>query len=37
MPMATIPLNALKQPNESWSSKTIEPVFRELMFKGEES
>ena len=30
-------LNALKQPNESWSSKTIEPVFRELMFKGEES
>ena len=25
-------LNALKQPNESWNAKTIEPVFRELMF-----
>ena len=27
-------LNALKQPNESWSAKTIEPTFRELMFSG---
>ena len=25
-------LNALKQPNETWTAKTIEPVFRELMF-----
>ena len=30
-------LNALKQPKESWTAKTIEPIFRELMFKGEES
>jgi len=27
-------LNALKQPNESWSAKTIEPTIRELMFSG---
>ena len=27
-------LNALKQPNESWTAKTIEPIFRELMFGG---
>ena len=27
-------LNALKQPNETWTAKTIEPVFRELMFAG---
>ncbi len=27
-------LNALKQPNESWSAKTIESIFRELMFGG---
>ena len=27
-------LNALKQPNESWTANTIEPVFRELMFGG---
>ena len=27
-------LNALKQPNESWNAKTIEPTFRELMFGG---
>ncbi len=27
-------LNALKQPNESWSANTIEPIFRELMFGG---
>ena len=26
-------LNALKQPNETWTAKTIEPVFRELMFE----
>ena len=26
-------LNALKKPNESWTSKTIEPVLRDLMFK----
>ena len=26
-------LNALKQPNETWTAKTIEPVFRELMFR----
>lgn len=25
-------LNALKRPNETWTAKTIEPVFRELMF-----
>ena len=30
-------LNALKQPEEGWTAKTIEPVFRELMFNGEES
>ena len=28
-------LNALKLPNDSWTAKTIEPVFRELMFKEE--
>lgn len=28
-------LNALKQPKDSWAAKTIEPVFRELMFKNE--
>ena len=28
-------LNALKQKDETWTAKTIEPVFRELMFKGE--
>jgi len=26
-------LNALKHPNETWTAKTIEPVFRELMFE----
>ena len=26
-------LNTLKKVNESWTSKTIEPIFRELMFK----
>jgi len=26
-------LNALKQPNEPWTAKTIEPLFRELMFE----
>ena len=26
-------LNALKQPNETWTAKTIEPVFREMMFE----
>ena len=26
-------LNALKQPTETWIAKTIEPVFRELMFE----
>ena len=26
-------LNALRQPNEIWTAKTIEPIFRELMFK----
>ena len=26
-------LNTLKQPNESWNARTIEPVFRELMFE----
>ncbi len=26
-------LNALKQPIETWTAQTIEPVFRELMFK----
>ena len=29
-------LNALKQPNETWTAKTIEPIFRDLMF-GENS
>lgn len=28
-------LNALKQANESWTAKTIEPIFREFMFKKE--
>ena len=28
-------LNALKQPNETLTAKTLEPVFRELMFKEE--
>lgn len=28
-------LNALKQSKESWTAKTIEPIFRELMFKEE--
>ena len=27
-------LTALKQPNETWTAKTIEPIFRELMFGG---
>ena len=27
-------LNTLKKQNESWTAKTIEPIFRELMFKG---
>ena len=27
-------LNAIKQKNETWTAKTIEPVFRELMFEG---
>ena len=26
-------LNALKQPNETWTAKTIEPVLRDLMFE----
>ncbi len=26
-------LNALKQPNETWTAKTIEPLFREMMFE----
>ncbi len=26
-------LNAIKQPNETWSAETIEPAFRELMFE----
>ena len=26
-------LNALKQPNETWTARTIEPIFRELMFE----
>ena len=26
-------LNALRQPNESWTAKTIEPILRELMFE----
>ena len=26
-------LNALKQSNEAWTTKTIEPIFRELMFE----
>ncbi len=26
-------LNALKKPTETWTAKTIEPVFRELMFE----
>ncbi len=26
-------LNALKPPRETWIAKTIEPVFRELMFE----
>ena len=30
-------LNALKQPNENWTAKSIEPVFRELMFKGKDA
>ena len=29
-------LNALKQSKESWTAKTIEPIFRELMFEEEE-
>ena len=28
-------LNALKRKNETWIAVTIEPIFRELMFKGE--
>ncbi len=28
-------LNALKQPNEGWTAKTIEPTLRELLFSGE--
>ena len=28
-------LNALRQPNETWNAKTIETVFRELMFEFE--
>ena len=28
-------LNALKQPTETWIAKTIEPIFRELMFAEE--
>ena len=28
-------LNALKRPTENWTTKTIEPVFRELMFEEE--
>lgn len=30
-------LNALKEANESWTSKTIEPIFREQMFRGEDA
>ena len=29
-------LNALKQPNETWTAKTIEPIFRGFMFKKED-
>ena len=25
-------LNAMQQPGENWTAKTIEPIFRELMF-----
>ena len=28
-------LNALKRKDETWTAKTIEPIFRELMFKRE--
>ena len=27
-------LNAMQQPGENWTAKTIEPIFRELMFGG---
>ncbi len=27
-------LNAIKKPKETWTAKTIEPVFREMMFEG---
>ena len=30
-------LNALKQANESWTAKAIEPIFREQMFRGEDA
>jgi len=29
-------LNAIKQKNETWTAKTTEPVFREMMFEGAE-
>ena len=29
-------LNAIKQKHETWTTKTIEPVFREMMFEGAE-
>ena len=29
-------LNAIKQKHETWTTKTIEPVFREFMFKEED-
>ena len=29
-------LNALQQPNEIWNATAIEPILRELMFKGED-
>ena len=30
------PLNAIRQPGETWSVETIEPLFRELMFESDE-
>ena len=29
-------LNAIRQPGETWTAETIEPLFRELMFEAEE-
>ena len=30
-------LNALKRQNESWTAKSIDPIFREQMFRGEDA